>query len=166
VKYKIEVGGRVLEVEVDGARIVVDGRTVDARLHGAPGSAIRRLHRGRSTSTVLAAPGDGRGAWTLSMEGCRFAVQVLDAREQAVRAAGSRGGGAARSGALRAPMPGKVVRVLVQAGDQVEAGQGVVVLEAMKMENELKATGPGTVRTVHVRSGALVERGAPLLDIE
>ena len=63
-------------------------------------------------------------------------------------------------------MPGKVVKVLVEVGQTVHAGQGVVIVEAMKMENELKAAGPGTVVEVKCREGALVEGNAELLVIE
>jgi len=69
------------------------------------------------------------------------------------------GEGARGPGVLRAPMPGLVVRVLVQAGQVGGAGAGLVVLEAMKMENELKAAAAGTVRGVRVRPGEAVEKG-------
>ncbi|HJP60192.1 MAG TPA: acetyl-CoA carboxylase biotin carboxyl carrier protein subunit, partial [Gemmatimonadaceae bacterium] len=65
-----------------------------------------------------------------------------------------------------APMPGLIVRVNVAPGDAVEAGQGVVVMEAMKMENELRATGPGKVRSVEVAPGVAVEKGALLVALE
>jgi len=68
--------------------------------------------------------------------------------------------------AIVAPMPGKIVKVLVNVGDQVQAGDGVVVIEAMKMENELKAAGPGTVREVKVVQGQGVNGGDVLVVIE
>jgi biotin carboxyl carrier protein len=78
------------------------------------------------------------------------------------------GGAAAGSGPLRivAPMPGKVVRVLVKAGDPVRARQAVVVVEAMKMENELRADRDGTVAEIHTREGMSVEAGALLVVIQ
>ena len=76
--------------------------------------------------------------------------------------AGTTGDGPQR---LLAPMPGKVVRVLVQPGDEVVARQGVIVVEAMKMENELRAGRPGVVREVLVVEGASVEAGTPLVVI-
>jgi pyruvate carboxylase subunit B len=63
-------------------------------------------------------------------------------------------------------MPGLIVRINVSPGDTVEAGQGVVVMEAMKMENELRATGPGKVRSVEVAPGVAVEKGALLVALE
>lgn len=165
MKYIVEVAGQRIDVEVDGDRILVNGRVADARLAGAPGSAIRRLHRGRSVSTVLAAPGDGRGAWSLALGGCRIGVLVLDPRDAAIRAAGARTSGGAASRTLKAPMPGMVLRVLVEEGADVEAGQGLVVLEAMKMENQLKAASSGKVGKVHVAPGARVEKGAVLIEL-
>jgi pyruvate carboxylase subunit B len=62
-------------------------------------------------------------------------------------------------------MPGRVVRVLVRVGQDVAAGEGLVVVEAMKMENELKAPGGGSIRKLHVAAGDRVEKGAPLVDV-
>ncbi|HKB12427.1 MAG TPA: acetyl-CoA carboxylase biotin carboxyl carrier protein subunit, partial [Vicinamibacterales bacterium] len=67
---------------------------------------------------------------------------------------------------LAAPMPGKVVRVLVGVGDTVQTRQPVVVVEAMKMENELRASRDGTVAEVHVREGMSVDAGTPLVVIQ
>ena len=84
------------------------------------------------------------------------------------RARGRKDDAAAGSGPLRiaAPMPGKVVRVLVKAGDAVRARQPVVVVEAMKMENELRADRDGTVAEIHAREGMSVEAGALLVVIQ
>ena len=67
---------------------------------------------------------------------------------------------------VTAPMPGKVVRLLVSAGDEVQLRQGLVVVEAMKMENELRAAKAGRVREVFVREGQSVEAGTPLVVVE
>lgn len=75
-------------------------------------------------------------------------------------------GGAGRAGSLTAPMPGKVVRVLVAPGDSVTKGAGIVVLEAMKMQNQLQAPGPGTVREVRVTEGESVEGGQVLVVLD
>jgi biotin carboxyl carrier protein len=84
------------------------------------------------------------------------------------RRGGGREGGVARSGPLRitAAMPGKVVRILAKIGDAVRARQPVVVVEAMKMENELRTDREGTVTEIHAREGASVEAGALLIVIQ
>ena len=161
--YTVEVGGRVIEVTIEHGIVRVDGRPVEAQLMGLADSAIRRLQRGPSSRTMVAARGDERGTWTMLLGGDRVATQVLTKRDLAIRAARRQAGGGTGGGTLKAPMPGMVVRVLVQEGASVEVGQGLVVLEAMKMENELKATGPGVVTTIHVTAGTRVEKGAALL---
>jgi len=162
-KYTVEVAGRTLTVEVDGDVVKLEGHPVDARLGGVRGDVRRRLGNGTRGREFVVAPGADRGQWRLSTGGHRFDVQVLDERARAVRAAG--GAGAHGAGTLKAPMPGLVVRVQVAEGEPVEAGKGLVVVEAMKMENELKAAGSGTVKKVHVKAGDRVEKGAPLIEI-
>jgi pyruvate carboxylase subunit B len=114
-------------------------------------------------SWILPIEPDGRGKWVLQRWGERFEVEVVDERTRHIK--GLVGTGSAQVGpaALKAPMPGLVVRVLVESGQAIAAGQGVVVLEAMKMENELKAQGPGVVDLVQVKPGQAVEKGALLV---
>ena len=95
------------------------------------------------------------------LRGDRFDVDIKDAVK------GTALGRVAHTGPLKltAPMPGKIVKVLVGEGDVVEAGRGVLVMEAMKMENELKATRGGTIQEIKVKEGQAVEMGALLLII-
>jgi biotin carboxyl carrier protein len=84
------------------------------------------------------------------------ALEIEDERRQRRRLA-VRGGAKGASGTIVAPMPGKIVKALVQPGDVVKAGQGVIVVEAMKMENELRAPRDGVVRSIEVQAGVTVE---------
>lgn len=97
------------------------------------------------------------------MYGTRYEVGVLDERRKALAALGGGPGGGGAGETVSTSMPGRVVAVLVEPGETVEAGQGVVVVEAMKMENELKASAPGVVRKLCVAAGDAVEGGAPLV---
>ena len=161
MKYTVEVGGRTVEIEINGGTVSVDGRPVEAQLAGLRDSAIRRLQRGREGRTLVARR-DGE-SWSMLVDGARIDAQVLTNRDLALRTAARKAGGSKAGGILKAPMPGLVVRVLVEERARVEAGQPLLVLEAMKMENVLKAPGPGTVTSIHVTAGARVEKGAPLL---
>ncbi|HZS38549.1 MAG TPA: biotin/lipoyl-containing protein, partial [Polyangia bacterium] len=101
---------------------------------------------------------------TVTAYGVSLPLKVTDARRKLA-------GVAARpqaSGPLsvKSPMPGKVVKVLVRAGDDVKAGQGIVVVEAMKMENELKAPRDGKIKEVQVQEGQAVEAGQTLATLE
>ena len=164
MKYTVEVAGQVVEVEVDGERVLVNGKAATLRLGGRRGDASRTLVGSNETRPFVATRGEGRGAWSLFTDGIRLGATVLDARAQALKHAG--GVRSAGAGQLKAPMPGLVVRVLVETGFQVEAGQPMVVIEAMKMENELKVAGAGVVKKVLVAPGARVEKGALLVELE
>ena len=100
----------------------------------------------------------------LWVKNSRFGVEVRDPRS--LRSRKAAGAGAEGPQKVLAPMPGKVVRVLLTAGSAVEAGQGVVVVEAMKMQNELKSAKKGTVKQVLVAEGASVTAGEVLAIIE
>ena len=165
MKYSVEVAARIVEVEIDESGIKVDGRPTQAVLLGAPRTAQRRLARGQLSRGVLAMPGDEAGSWRLVFDGSRVEALVLDERGRIARNAGRSGAAATGSGTLKAPMPGLVVRVLVSVGEEVEAGQGLVVVEAMKMENELKAGRSGKVERILVEKGSRVEKGAVLLEL-
>ncbi len=164
MKYSVEIAGRKIEVEIEGGAARLEGRDTKATLGGRPGGVLRRLARGTSSRPFQAREAEAKGAWRLTSEGQRLDILVLDPGARAVRETGA-AGAAPHAGTVRAPMPGKVLRVLVEAGLGVKAGQALIVVEAMKMENELKAPGAGTIGRVHVRAGDTVEKGAVLVEI-
>jgi biotin carboxyl carrier protein len=94
-----------------------------------------------------------------------FELEVLDERK-ARRQLAAGGVGASGPQEIVAPMPGKIVRVLVKVGQAVKAGEGLIVIEAMKMENELRAARAGTVKEIAVQEGVAVEGGAKLCVVE
>ena len=163
MRFEAEVAGRRIEVTVrksgDGYELTLGDRHlfVDARAAGT--GAWSLLFEGRSYEAAV----QGTGAlYLVRLRGTDVAVQLSEAGPGGVvRAPDARG-----AGRLLAPMPGKVVRVLAAAGDEVAAGAGLVVVEAMKMENELRAGRAGRIRAVHVREGQPVEGGALLVEIE
>ena len=165
MRYLVEVRGTTYEVRVEGNRVWVDGVEHRAELcfpGASPGRVL--MVDGRSTSLAVEA-GAGRGAWVVYAEGERVEVEVKDERIERTRRIASRGLAAAAGvgAALKAPMPGLVVRICVEPGQEVAAGTSLVVLEAMKMENELKAPGSGVVDRIQVRVGQKVEKGEVLV---
>ena len=162
MKYFVQIAGREVVVELDGGAIRVDGELVSAILETLPGTPLRQLRLGDRT-VVLEVVGAGRGAWELGHLGERWEAEVIDERTRHIRTL--TGGERARSGAgeVKAPMPGLVVRVLVEPGDRVAAGAGLAVLEAMKMENQIKAPVAGVVLSVRVQTGQAVEKGQVLV---
>lgn len=174
MQYDIEIGGRIRRVVVQRAgarwRVTLDGtpHLVDAAPVGA------------ATLSLLIAPDDGRtptrsvqavvaprpvpGDLDVHVNGRPVAATLRPAGAGRRRGAGA--DGAAGPQKVVAPMPGKVVRVLVAAGDVVAARQGLVVVEAMKMENELRAARAGRVVSVAVAEGQSVDAGALLAVVE
>jgi biotin carboxyl carrier protein len=163
MKYIVSVAGREIEVEVDGDLVTVEGSTRSASLRTVPGTTTRQLLIEGHPTTLTMRSG-GRGQWSLESGGDRWEVEVVDERTRHVRSLTA--GTERRRGPviLRAPMPGLVVRVLVEPGQEVPAGAGLVVLEAMKMENELKAPAAGTVGAVRAQAGQAVEKGQVLVE--
>ena len=165
MKYLVQVDGQAIEVEVDGERVVLDGKTLHATLGAVTGTPLRQLMvDGRPVT--LSMESLGRGRWALTRGGDRLELEVLDERTRHIRSLA--GGGADRKAldVLKAPMPGMVLRVLVEPGDAVSAGMGLVVLEALKMENELTASASAVVKAVRVAPGEAVEKGQALLEFE
>jgi pyruvate carboxylase subunit B len=163
--YHATLAGRVLAVELDGGRVTVDGAAVGAAdVVTLPGTPVRHLLLdGRS---VLVAAERGQAAWNLHVDGWPVSAEVVDERTRAIRAMTARTAGPQGPRPVRAPMPGMIVRTEVEAGERVAAGQGVVVMEAMKMENELKAETAGVVARVLVTAGQAVEKGTVLIEFE
>jgi biotin carboxyl carrier protein len=165
VKYIVSVAGREIEVEVDGDRVTVEGSTRTAILGVVPGTPTRQLLiEGHPTTLTMRSV--GRGQWSLEIGGDRWEVEVVDERTRHIRSLTAGGGRQRGPVILRAPMPGLVVRVLVDPGQEVAAGAGLVVLEAMKMENELKAPAAGTVGAVRAQAGQAVEKGQVLVEFQ
>jgi pyruvate carboxylase subunit B len=164
MKYLVSIAGRTFEVGIDGDRVSVNGATRRAELRNIPGTPIRNLLVEGSSWIVPMEPAGGRGRWLLQRWGERFEVEVLDERTHHIQSLIGASREARGPASLRAPMPGLVVRILVEPGEAVAAGQGLVVLEAMKMENELKAPAAAVVESIAVTAGQAVEKGAVVIN--
>ncbi|MEZ5286270.1 MAG: biotin/lipoyl-containing protein [Vicinamibacterales bacterium] len=170
--FDLNIGGRVrrvsvtprdddrLDVSVDDRTFVVDSRTpARDRL-----SLLVEAADGTARSVDLAvAPRPGGAGFDVSVDGHSLPAALVT---RFGRRAADGGGDGSGPQQVTAPMPGKVVRVLVAPGDRVQPRQGLVVIEAMKMENELRAAREGLVKAVRVAEGQSVEAGALLVTVE
>lgn len=166
MKYIVDVAGRRLVVELNGTEVTVEGTRHDATLESVENSPVRLLRMGNRVHRVLARRDGARGNFRLDVDGWQFQAEALDERTRAIRDLAAATRAASGPAPLVAPMPGLVVRVLVAPGDEVAAGQGLVVVEAMKMENELRASGPARVTAVRAVAGTAVEKGTVLVEVE
>jgi len=169
LKLEVSIDSRVARLEV-----IVDPESSRFRYEREGGEAIERefsvtpltpgsysiLIDGRSYTAFAAAGGN---AGEIVVNGRTFAVEVFDPREMRARKGAGAGEGRQKIAAM---MPGKVVRVLVAQGDEVEAGQGLIVVEAMKMQNEMKSPKAGRVLEVKTKADATVAAGEVLMVIE
>ena len=165
MKFVATVGSRAAVVDVTQEngryRVTLDDQVweVDARLTAQGISSL--IIDGVSH---VADVDDDAGACVVEVGGETYSIQVEEQTRYIIRTRGG-AGGAGGAQTLRAPLPGKITYVAVQAGDLVAAGQALIVIEAMKMENELKAVAPGTVREVRVSAGQAVNAGDVLVVI-
>jgi biotin carboxyl carrier protein len=170
MKFEVQLTGpsgknvRTVELERDADRwkITLDGRPVQAHAAAIDSNTLSLLLEGQSYEVRVTQSPDGLLTLQTGFE--EFTAEVADPRAWRGR----------RHGALKAegrqqvvaPMPGKVVRLLVQAGDKVEAGQGLLVVEAMKMQNEIRSPKSGVVGRLHVEKGQPVNAGEVLAWVE
>lgn len=174
--FEVEIGDRIrtvgivrkgglLHVDLNGRTHIVDATRVSDSIVSMLVQLDGMSSPARSIDAAFAAKASA-GDFDVHLDGRTIPVQIRPAGSfgrQKKQGAGTTGAGPQR---VLAPMPGKVVRVLVKPGDEVKARQGLVVVEAMKMENELKAARDGRVRDVSVAEGQSVDAGAVLLIVE
>ena len=159
MKYVTEVNGRRYEIEVGNeGQLLVNGEERQVDFLSLGPSLYSIIMNNQSLQVVI----DGeRGRYDVLMHGHLYETTVLD--EQAMMLARRSGGLLNRSGDVSAPMPGLIVQVPVAVGQQVEAGETLVILESMKMQNELQAPVSGTVESVHCSDGQTVDKGELLI---
>lgn len=166
MRYHVTLGGRTFEIDLGPDGPLVDGRRVDAELAAVAGTPVRHLRLDGRSLLVHAVPGSAPGEWRLRLNGDTFSVEVLDERRRAIQAMTAGASRVRGPSPIRAPMPGLVVRVDVEPGQSVQPGQGLVIVEAMKMENELRAEAAGVVARVLATAGQAVEKGTVLVEFQ
>lgn len=156
-RFELLVDGERQTLEFDGAVVSHNGRRTTACVSALGSDEFAVTLDGSRHVVQVCAVGNGRfEAW---QDGSRLVVEVLDPRKLS---RGARDTGAGGSSEIRVPMPGKVVAVHVGEGQAVQRGQGLVVVEAMKMQNELRAPRDGVVASVLAKAGDSVAAGATL----
>ncbi len=157
MKLDLQINGRAAKLQLDSSYFRYDGLSRAYSLESSGPGIFSILIDGRSYQATVLSPG------SIEVNGQVFQVELFDPRELRARSASRASHGRQN---ILAPMPGKVVRVLVSPGDAVEPGQGLIVVEAMKMQNEMKSPKAGTVVEVKTADGATVSAGEILVVIE
>jgi biotin carboxyl carrier protein len=166
MKYIASIEGKEYTVEIiDDKHIRVGDQLLEVDFESVSGQPVFSLIVDGKSYEAFVYPGDDQ-AWQVMLRGRQFSVNVEDEREKRLRVAG---GGAVAEGAeiqMKAPMPGLVVSVNVAEGEQVEKGQVLIVLESMKMQNELKSPKAGKIGRIKIKAGETVEQRQTLLSVQ
>ncbi|MEO1166502.1 MAG: biotin/lipoyl-containing protein [Chloroflexota bacterium] len=161
MKYTTIVNNEQFEVEIlNDGKVTVNGKTYEVDFLTLEESLYSVIQDTRSYEVAIE---EERGTYEIQLEGRLYEATVLDQR--ALLMAQRKGGLITSSGEVASPMPGLIVDVLVKVGDEVAQGDTVVILESMKMQNELKAPRDGVVQTVSVATGQTVDKGNLLVNI-
>ena len=164
VKYFARIGNNEYEVEITDSQILLEGEPVDVDIvrSGIP-ELYSVLFGGQSHEMLITSD---RFNYTVSIRSEQFQVQVQDERARRLNQARKMPALPDGELAITAPIPGLVVKVLINAGDAVEEGQPLVILEAMKMENEIRSTRAGVTKSILATPGQRVEQNAVLVVLE
>jgi biotin carboxyl carrier protein len=165
MEYEFQSGDGKYAVTVEksgnGFRVTVDGRAMEVDLVAAEPGCYSLLADGEATDVVVVRDGSRR---YVALEG--YSLTLEEGGGEGQRAAAAVEDVVAGVQTIRAPMPGKVVKIAAAEGDAVEKGRTVVVVEAMKMEHPLVAAGPGTVKKITCQEGQNVDADQPLAEVE
>jgi biotin carboxyl carrier protein len=162
MKYITIINNEQYEIEIDkDGGILLNGEPRDVDFLNLGGALYSVITQNQSLEVVI---DDEDSKIEVMMNGRLYETQVLD--ERALLMAQRKGGLGNNSGEVHSPMPGLVVKVTVESGQEVEQGETVVILESMKMQNELKAPIDGTISTVHIEAGQSVDKNAILVEIK
>jgi len=164
MRYITTVDNKEYLVEIiDEKHIIINGKTYEVDFESVSGQPVYSLIvDGKSHESYVQQEDDN---WQVLLRGRLYPVTVEDERERRLRAAA--GGGVAESGEfhLKAPMPGLVVAIPVEEGQEIKKGQVILILESMKMQNELKSPRDGTIGRIRVKTGESVEQKQTLLSV-
>ncbi|NOY98767.1 MAG: biotin/lipoyl-binding protein [Chloroflexi bacterium] len=164
MKYVTTINGHEFIIEViDDRHVSVDGKVLEVDFESVSGEPVYSLIVDGKSHEAYIYPGEEN--WEVLLQGRLYPVIVEDEREKRLRAAS--GSGVAESGEfhLKAPMPGLIVAIPVSEGQEVEKGDVLLILESMKMQNELKSPRAGVIERIRVKPGDSVEQRQKLLSV-
>lgn len=164
MKYLTTVGDQEYNIEiVDEINVVVNGELFQVDFNSIDGQPVfSLLVDGRSYEAYVY---PAEEAWQVLLKGRSYTVTVVDEREKRIRATSGAGVGERKEFHLKAPMPGLVISVPVSEGQDISVGEVLIVLESMKMQNELRAPRQGRIARLRVNEGDNVEQNETLLSV-
>jgi biotin carboxyl carrier protein len=162
--YKASVNGKEFEIVSDNGVLTLDGEAVNWDLAEIGKGYFHIIHQHKSYRAELVGHDAVARTFSFKINGRLYTVTLRNKFDLLLEKMGMNANASARVNNIKAPMPGLIVDMRVKAGDVVEAGDTLVILEAMKMENSIKSPGAGTVKNVKVAKGDSVEKGQVLIE--
>jgi biotin carboxyl carrier protein len=155
--FQIVVNDKIVELQPEHAQ------TLNAVSLGE--NAVHILKNNKAYNIEIEGTDHKNKVFNLKINGTKYAVKINDKYDRLIEKLGMKVGTAQKVGDIKAPMPGLVLEVAVEVGTVVSKGDKVLILEAMKMENVIKAAGDGTVKAIHISKGTAVEKGQLLIEM-
>lgn len=145
---------------------LLNDNTVNLDVHPLPNGLISILYNGKSYTAIVNKIDRKAKELTLNIDGRNHTIKVQEPIDQLLASMGLDMAAMKKAEPVKAPMPGMILKILVEPGQQVNKGDGLLILEAMKMENVIKATGSATVKSIKAIEQTAVEKGAVLIELE
>jgi biotin carboxyl carrier protein len=155
--FKVTVGEKIIELPAQAAQDLDVVKSPDGNWHV--------LSAGKAFQIEMVSEDQRSKTFSFKINGALYTAKIADKYDRLIDQLGMKTATAQRINAIRAPMPGLVLEVAVSIGQVLAKGDKVLILEAMKMENVLKAAGEGTVKAIHVQKGSAVEKGTLLIEL-
>ena len=164
MKYHVTLADQTFEIEVrSDSEIAIDGKVLEVDFKSLADQPVYSLILGHDSYEAYVS--EGENALQVLLRGQLYEVDVEDERQRRLRQVSEVHGDAGGEFSLKAPMPGLVVAVPVSEGETVSRGQNLIILESMKMQNELRSPREGVVQRVRVTPGERVEQNQPLVTL-
>jgi biotin carboxyl carrier protein len=154
------------QVTVNNTTLSVSPDAVDALdIVSLDENSFHILKNNKAYNAVIESVDYKNKLFTININGTRYTTKISDKYDRLIDKLGMKVGSVQKAGDIKAPMPGLVLEVSVKVGDTITKGDKVLILEAMKMENVIKAAGDGIVKAIHIQKGTAVEKGQILIEI-
>ena len=163
---KAIVNGKPFDVANENGNVIVDGKVLDWDIVRISASTFHILYQNKSYTAELVKHDVAAKTMSFKINGNTFSIEVKDRYDLLLEKMGMNSSASSRANAVKAPMPGLIVQVNVSVGSQVKSGDPLLVLEAMKMENMIKASGDATVKEIKIKKGDSVEKGQVLIEFQ
>jgi biotin carboxyl carrier protein len=163
---KVKLNNKSYEVWVDGERPIIDGSPLDWDIVRLSATSFHILFQNKSYSAEIVQHDTVAKTIALKINGQVLRVEIKDRYDLLLEKMGMTGVGVGVVSSVKAPMPGLIVKISVQVGDAVKPGDALLVLEAMKMENMIKASAEAKVSQIKTKKGDSVEKGQVLIEFQ